>query len=154
MKAAARGAGLQGNITNHSVRKTSISRLMDAEVPANYVAQLSGHKNLKSLDSYKVASIEHRRKMSYILSRSGEQSVQSSTTSSLVHESSSHPVNLTQAAVNPNEPFTVFSGTCIGKIKGCSFTFKIHHEAKKESPKSVKPKKRKIIISDDSDSDQ
>ena len=39
MKTAARGAGLQGNITNHSVHKTSISRLMDAEVPVNCMAQ-------------------------------------------------------------------------------------------------------------------
>lgn len=88
---------------------------MDAEVPVNYVAQLDGHKNLKSLHSYKAASIEHQRKMSYILNRSGEQSMQSSTTSSLVQESSSHPVNLS-LAVNSNEPFAVFSGACIGKI--------------------------------------
>ena len=62
---AAKNAGLPGNVTNHSVRKTCISRLMDAEVPVNYVAQLSGHKNLKSLDSYKTASDEHQRKMSF-----------------------------------------------------------------------------------------
>jgi len=54
LKKAAERAGLQGNITNHSVRKTCISRLMDAEVPVNYVAQLSGHRNLKSLDSYSI----------------------------------------------------------------------------------------------------
>ena len=41
---------------------------MAAEVPVNYVAQLSGHKNLKSLDSYKTASDEHQRKMSLVLS--------------------------------------------------------------------------------------
>ena len=45
---AAKNAGLPGNVTNHSVRKTCISRLMDAEIPVNYVAQLSGHKNLKA----------------------------------------------------------------------------------------------------------
>ena len=32
---------------------------MDAEVPVNYMAQPSGPKNLKSLDSYKAASIEY-----------------------------------------------------------------------------------------------
>jgi len=45
---AAKATGLHGNISNHSVRKTCISRLMDADLPENYVAQLSGHKNLKS----------------------------------------------------------------------------------------------------------
>ena len=139
---APRGAGLQGNITNHSIHKTSISRLMDAEVPVNYVAHPNGHKNLKSLDSYKAASIEHQRKMSYMLSRCGEQSMQSSTTSSLVQESNSHPLNLSQAAVNPNDPFAVSSGACIGKIEGCSFTFNIHHEAKKK-PKVHEAQKEK-----------
>jgi len=42
---------------------------MDFEVPVMYyVAQLSGHKNLKSLDSYKTASDEHQREMSLVLS--------------------------------------------------------------------------------------
>ena len=133
MKTAAQGAGLQGNITNHSVRKTCISRLMDAEVPVNYVAQLSGHRNLKSLDSYKAASVEHQRKVSMILSRSGEQSTQSSTVSSLhqsahsstvssLYESSTLPVNLPKEVNKPR----VFSGACIGKIEGCSFTINIH----------------------------
>ncbi|KAL9955901.1 hypothetical protein ACROYT_G037299 [Oculina patagonica] len=67
---AAKAAGLSGKISNHSVRKTCISRLMDADLPENYVAQLSGHKNLKSLDSYKAASEGHQRRMSMVLSRS------------------------------------------------------------------------------------
>ena len=147
MKTAAQAAGLQGNITNHSVQKTCISCLMDAEVPVNYVAQLSGHRNLKKLRFLpKAASVEHQRKMSLTLSRSGEHCAQSSTVSSL-HESSTFPVN----PKDVNKP-GVFSGACIGKIEGCSFTFNIHRE-KEESPKSAKPKKRRIIISDDSDSD-
>ena len=105
---------------------------MDAEVSLNYVAQLSGHRNLKSLDSYKAASADHQRKMSLILSRSGQESIQTSTVS--VYEN------------------TTFSGACIGKIEGYSFTFNIARE-KGESPKSTKPKKRRIIISDDSDFD-
>ena len=69
MTKAAKNAGFPGNVNNHSVRKTCISRLMDAEVPSvHYVAQLSRHKNLKSLDSYKTASDEHQRKMSLVLS--------------------------------------------------------------------------------------
>ena len=131
MKIAAQRAGLQGNITNHSVQKTCISRPMDADVPVNYVAQLSRHKNLKSLDSYKAASVEHQRKMSLILSRSGfgEQGTLSSE-SHLVQESSIVPVNLPKV-FSPNEsyqPAGVFTGTCIGKIEGCSFTFNIHRE--------------------------
>ena len=59
---AAQEAGLQAcgkKIANHSVRKTSISQLLDGGTPENFVAQLSGHKNLQSLSSYKSASITH-----------------------------------------------------------------------------------------------
>ncbi|XP_067030881.1 uncharacterized protein KIAA1958-like [Acropora muricata] len=67
---AAKAAGLPGNISNHSVRKTCISRLMVDDLPENYEAQLSGHKNLKSLDAYKSASQGHQRRMSMVLKRS------------------------------------------------------------------------------------
>lgn len=121
--------------------------------PVNYVTQLSRHRNLESLDSYKAGSVEHQRKMTLILSCSCEQSTQSSTVSSLVHKSNTVPVNLPNV-LNPRESPKpgVFSGACIGNIEGCSFTFNIQRP-KEESPKSAKPKKRRIIISDDSDSD-
>lgn len=57
------------NVTNHSVRKTCISRLLDADVPENFVAQLSGHKSTESLQSYKSASAKHQKRMSLTLSR-------------------------------------------------------------------------------------
>ena len=142
MKTAAQSAGLQGNFTN----QTCISRLMDAEVPVNYVAQLSGHRTLQSLDSYKAASADHQRKMSLILSRSGQESTQTSTVS--VHENTTLLANLPKDVSKSG----VFSGACIGKIEGCTFTFNITR-VREESLKSAKPKKRRIIISDDSDSD-
>ena len=146
MKTAAQSASLQGNFTNHTVRKACISRLMDAEVPVNYVAQLSGHRTLKSLDSYKAASADHQRKMSLILSRSGQESIQTSTVS--VHENTTLPANLPKDVSKSG----VFSGACIGKIEGCTFTFNITR-VREENLKSANPKKRRIIISDDSDSD-
>ena len=146
MKTAAQSAGLQGNFNNHTVRKTCISRLMDAEVPVDNVPQLSGHRHLKSLDSYKAASADNQWKMSLILSRSGQESTQTSTIS--VHENTTLPANLPKDVSKSG----VFSGACIGNVEGCTFTFNIARE-KEESPKSAKPKKRRIIISYDSNSD-
>ena len=59
-----------GKFTNHSVRKTCIKTLLDSGVSHNSVAhpQLSGHKCLKSLDSYAVASHQQQREMSKTLS--------------------------------------------------------------------------------------
>ena len=65
---------------------------MDAEVCLNYVPQLSGHKNLKSLDSYNAASADHQRKISLSLSRSGQESIQTSTVS--IYENTTLPANL------------------------------------------------------------
>ena len=46
-----------------SVKKTSVGRLLEADVQPNFVAQLSGHKNLKSLDSYHSASLKRQREI-------------------------------------------------------------------------------------------
>ena len=68
---AAKAAGPPENIINHSVRKTCISRLMDADdLPENNAAQLSGQKSLKNLHAYKSASQSHQRRISMALSRS------------------------------------------------------------------------------------
>ena len=69
---------LSGNkkISNHSVRKTSISRLLDANFPETYVAQLSGHKSLESLKVYKTPSLQHQRDMSYALSKASVSSAE------------------------------------------------------------------------------
>ena len=147
MKTAAQSAGLQGNFTNHTVRKTCISRLMDAEVSLNYVAQLSGHRNLRSLDSYKAASADHQRKMSLILSRSGQESIQTSTVS--VYENTTLPANLPKDV----SKLEVFSGACLHRENWRLHLHVQHCSWKGESPKSTKPKKRRIIISDDSDFD-
>ena len=48
-------------VANHSVRKTSIGKLLDAQVPDIFVAQHSGHKNTDSLKNYKSASKVQRQ---------------------------------------------------------------------------------------------
>ena len=156
---AAKNAGLPGNVINHSVRKTCISWLMDAEVPVNYVAQLSGHKNLKSLDSYKTASDDHQRKMSLLLS-SGTKFPISSNDAPLNQavKVSQHPFKPREdkQASSVEDPYTgIFAGSNISKIEGCTFNFCFNAApcSSGESSARSKPRNRHIIISDDSDSD-
>ena len=61
-----------GNISNHSVRKTGIGRLLDANIPEIYVAQHSGMKNTDSLTSYKSANKDCQIRMSDILNNNWE----------------------------------------------------------------------------------
>jgi len=134
------GLHLQGKrVTNHLVRKTCISRLLDADIPENFVAQLSGHKSTESLQSHKSASSTHRRKMSLTLSRdrfssekstavSSVEDLQMASCSSSQNTSSSAAVNsMMNSSVNPLLCSTapVFAGANIGSISG--FTFQIFH---------------------------
>jgi hypothetical protein len=60
-------AGFSARHTNHSGRKTCITELLDAKVPPNEVAQISGHKNIMSLNHYNSVSLEKQIVMSTIL---------------------------------------------------------------------------------------
>jgi integrase len=66
-KALSESADFSGKHTNHSGRKTFISNLLDKGVPPREVAQISGHKNLQSLNHYHSLSIERQQELSEIL---------------------------------------------------------------------------------------
>ena len=73
LSTAAKNAGLHKEgkkVTNHSVRKPCISRLLDADVPENFVAQLSGHKSTdREFTVLEVRRAKHQKRMSFTLSR-------------------------------------------------------------------------------------
>lgn len=71
MKGMAQAAKLSGHITNHSIRKAMCSQLLSAGVNPITVIQLSGHKNVQSLNNYASASVGQQRDMCQILERGG-----------------------------------------------------------------------------------
>lgn len=68
MKKAGKRAGIERNLTNHVVRKSSITTLVHAGVPYEIVAQHSGHKTTDSIKHYASASVKQQKVMSAILS--------------------------------------------------------------------------------------
>ena len=60
--------GLKGKYTNHPVRKTSCTNLLQAGVSPTLIQQISGHKDVKSLTNYATASREQIHEMGAILS--------------------------------------------------------------------------------------
>ena len=161
LSSAADNAGIQrigGKVSNHSVRKTSISRLLDANTPENFVAQLSGHKNTQSLQSYKSASEQHQRQMSHTLSRTAQDAQTSKsqlmTPEPVQQSTSTNSLAVTQASLNhllgssDANSRAVFSGANIGSISQCQFQiFNGPVKVIKESHK----RRRIIIESDDED---
>ena len=63
----ASAANISGKKTNHSARKTSIQTLLHADIPPTEVMQISGHKNIQSLNAYSEVSENQHQSMSHIL---------------------------------------------------------------------------------------
>ena len=61
-------ASRSGKVSNHSVRKSSISKLLDSGIDPHLVTQHSGHKRVDSLKSYHSASTGQQQLMSAALS--------------------------------------------------------------------------------------
>lgn len=55
--------------TNHSNRKTLFTTLLENDVERSDIGQLSGHRNVQSLDSYASTPEETQRGMSSMISR-------------------------------------------------------------------------------------
>ena len=64
IKTGCEAAGIHGHKTNHSLRKTTVKRALDAGCPREYVAQVTGHKSVKSLDNYAEVDITTHRAIS------------------------------------------------------------------------------------------
>ena len=104
-------------VSNHSVRKTSVGRLLEADVQPNFVAQLSGHKNLKSLDSYHSASLKRQREMSAIPNREPCTPPSPKSTSTSIQQN--------VFTVQQIQPKDIFAGAHIDKFEGCTFNITV-----------------------------
>ena len=67
MKTMCQNVGISGRKTNHSVRKTTITQLMQSNTPPTFVQTVSGHKNVNSLLNYATPSKSQEMEMVGIL---------------------------------------------------------------------------------------
>ena len=67
MKNLCQSVGIPGRKTNHSIRKTTVTRLMESHVPPTYVQKITGHKNVDSLKHYCQPSKRQHKEMLGIL---------------------------------------------------------------------------------------
>ena len=155
MKTMSEKAGLDANrrLTNHSARKAMVQKLNDNNIPATHIMQLSGHRNIQSINNYSSINEAQQKQMSSILSAS---SVNSSTTSV------QRPVETTLAAESevsvstksgfvPTGPFcgaTINGGEFHITINACKSPSKLS-ESSYSSKRSYKRIKRVFDSSDD-----
>ena len=70
MKTMAEKAGFdeKRRLTNHSARKTMERKLIDNNIPPTHIMQLSGHRNVQSVNNYSTVLNAQQKNMSLILS--------------------------------------------------------------------------------------
>ena len=98
LKNACQRAGIQGRKTNHSARKTCVKRALEAGCSREYVAQLTGHKSVTSLENYAEADVPVQKAMCTSV-MCGEPFRIASGTSSTSSSSSTSTVTETQTVM-------------------------------------------------------
>ena len=54
--------------SNHSARKTLVSKMMKANLERSSIAKVTGHRNIQSLDDYDEADKDEQRQFSWAIS--------------------------------------------------------------------------------------
>ena len=71
VKRLAEKGGLSGRKTNRSTRKTTVASLLHSDVEATKIMQLTGHRNVQSINDYITVSLKKQQHMSNIMSDIG-----------------------------------------------------------------------------------
>ena len=109
-----------------------IQKLNDQEVPRTHIMQVSGHKNVQSLNNYSSLSEKQQRDISNILS--------ASTSGSLAIRKTEEVSLSSRNQQSPQQPFSLFQGT---KIQGGTFNIPINSLSQQSSDLSLNCAKRK-----------
>ena len=95
--------------------------MLDDSLKQTFIAQLSGHKNLKSLDSYHTASLKRQREMSPVLNHGPGTSAQFEEN----QVSASTTTQQNVSTVQQIQPQAIFAGAHIDKFEGCTFNINV-----------------------------
>ena len=137
-------AGLNAeNLTNHSARKRMIQKLNDHEVPPTHIMQISGHKNVQSLNNYSSLSEKQQRDISNIMSAS------TSASGSLAIQETEEVSLSTGNQQSPQQALSLFQGA---NIQGGTFNISINSVSQQSPNLSLHSAKlRHYMIESDSD---
>ena len=150
MKRMTQAAEINPNkkLSNHSARKFLIQKLNDHNIPPNQIMQISGHKNIGSINNYSHINQNQHKQISNILysdkaSSTGRENVVPVPTHSYaaqVRHDSNTNLRVTGGLNN------IFGAP----VYGGTFNIHIHqHECEKSTP----PMKKRIRNDSDTDSD-
>jgi len=124
------------NLTNHIAWKRMIQKLNDPEVPLTHIIQISGYKNIQSLNNYSSLSEKQQRDISNIMSAStsasGSLAIQETEEVSLLQQS-------------PQQALSLFQGS---NIQGGTFNISINSVSQQSPNLSLHSTKRRHYMSE------
>ena len=125
-------------LVNYSTRKHLVQKLVDNNVPSNEIIQITGHKNVNSLNNYSTLSEKKQQQISALLSNTASTSKTLSTVS--IKEKTDLPDSSTGS---------LFQNCKIGTVNVQVYS------GRAEQPSRIRSEKRlKITISDESSQSQ
>ena len=126
-------------VVNHSTRKHLVQKLVDNEIPPNEIIQITGHKNVNSLNNY--SSYKKQKQISAVLSNGASASQTLSAVS--IEEKTKSDSYLAGAASG-----SLFQNCQIGTVN-----VQVYQPGRTEKCSKIRSEKRlKITVSDDSSS--
>ena len=148
-------------ITNHSVRKHLMQKCVDFNLPPTETVQISGHKNLQSVNNYSHMNMNKQKQVARALTNSiqGQSNALEKYTaagSSLqadhhhVMKFPSDQIAQTSSAIHTetHEEYRPRAVLQNAKLMNCSITINNNYH---NSPQDIPVKRRRIIIDSDSD---
>ena len=128
-------------LVNHSTRKHLVQKLVDNEIPPNEIIQITGHKNVNSLNNYSSLSDKKQKQISAVLSNDASTSQTLSAVS--IEEKTKSDSYLAGAASG-----SLFQNCQIGTVN-----VQVYQPGRTEKCSKIRSEKRlKITVSDDSSS--
>ena len=142
MKSIISGTSLETSekrFSNHSARKTVVSKMKKANLERSAIAKVTGHRNIQSLDDYDEADEDEQRQLSWAISRKNSTPKPAGNT----------PGPCTSSAVIPHKMSSQVQNV-MNSFTNCNVTFNLNN---KSSP-NIRPCKRRLrFIESDSDTD-
>ncbi|CAG2243535.1 unnamed protein product [Mytilus edulis] len=160
MKTAATKANITDKkLTNHSGRRTAVTRLIEEGLPLTVVQQHTGHKNIQSLLSYQKNSLKKQKEIAHVLDGGSSESVSNSKgqpeqrSESPGVPSTSNQNNNAETSQLKNSAMLFPQGTV---INGGNFNFNFGNSTTsstcQDDNAGPKPKRRRVqVIESDSD---
>ena len=147
-------------LTNHSARKHLVQKLNDKEIPPTQIMQITGHRNVNSVNNYSSLSDKQKEKISSILSFRGQNDNQEPRASTSTTELATEEHQSIRSPEGLQMPLTGLGSLITGTIAGGTFNINVNLQqnsspGKRESTfESSSRKWKRVRVVESSDESQ